>query len=99
MARRKSSLLKTILTITDVVSTIHHKVNNIPVTSNPKRGTFLYDLKQSQKQAVRKQRLMQQEQLKNQQFQLKMAKEKAKLELENEKLQTQLNKLRKQNGN
>lgn len=92
MGRRKSSLFKTIMTITDVVSTIHHKVNNIPVTTNPKRGTFLYDLKQAQKHELRRKRLMQEEELKEQRFQLKMAKEQAKLEQERQKLTKRLNK-------
>lgn len=92
MGRRKSSLFKTIMTITDVVSTIHHKVNNIPVTTSPKRGTFLYDLKQAQKHELRRKRLIQEEELKEQRFQLKMAKKQAKLEQERQKLTKQQNK-------
>lgn len=97
MSKRKSFLFKTMMTITDVVSTIHHQVNNIPVTSNPKRGTFLYDLKQAQKHEMRRKRLMQEEALKEQRFQLKMAKKQAKLDLEKEKLAQKLAKQRKKN--
>ena len=65
---RKKSIFNTISDIVDLVSTIHHAVNNIPVTSNPKRNTLLYDLKQTQKlkarEAKRKQ-LYLQEELKN----------------------------------
>lgn len=86
MSKRKSSLFKTLMTITDVVKTIHYTVNNIPVTTNPKRGTFLYDLKQALKHEMRRKRLMQVQALKNQRFELKMAKKQAKLELEKQKL-------------
>ena len=97
MGRKKSSLFNAIMTVTDIVSTIHHKVNNIPVTSNPKRGTFLYDLKQSQKLAARRQKRLQEEQLKNERLQLKIKKQQAKMELEWEKMDAKLNKLRHDN--
>ena len=79
---RKKSIFTAIDNLVDVVSTIHHAVNHIPVTSDPKRNTLLYTLKQMQKQKQREERRKQlylEEELKNERFRQRMLKQRLKL--------------------
>ena len=88
MARRKS-ILATINNIVDAVSTVHHAINHIPVTSDPKRNTLLYTLKQMQKQKqreVRRKQLYLEEELKNERFKQRLLKQRLKLIIQMKKI-------------